>query len=59
MPSSFEKTRKKIQKKRHGSIDALHVLSRDTKRLHAANARDERLDKLAVSRGKREQPTCS
>lgn len=59
MPSSFEKTRKQIQKKRNGSIDALHQLSRDSRRLHKANVRDQRLDKLAASRGKREQPICS
>lgn len=59
MGSTFEKTRKQIQKKRHGSIDALHQFSRDSRRLHKANVRDQKLDKLAASRGKREQPMCS
>lgn len=59
MPSTFEKTRKQIQKKRHGTIDALHQLSRDSRRLHKASVRDQRLNKLATAREKREQPMCS
>lgn len=57
--SSYEKTRKQIQKKRHGNIEALHEFSRDSRRLHRASVRDEKIDKLVASRGKREQPMCS
>ena len=57
--SSYEKTRKHIQKKRHGNIEALHEFSRDSRRLHRASVRDQKIDKLAASRGKREQPMCS
>ncbi|PKS13014.1 hypothetical protein jhhlp_000355 [Lomentospora prolificans] len=56
MPSSFAKTRKQISKKRDGNINTLHENSRDSKRLHRASVRDERLDKLAASRSRREQP---
>ena len=59
MPSSFEKTRKQIQKKRHGAIDGLHQFSRDSRRLHRANVRDQRIEKIAATREKREQPTCA
>lgn len=57
--SSYEKTRKQIQKKRHGNIEALHEFSRDSRRLHRASVRDQKIDKLVSSRGKREQPMCS
>ena len=56
--SSYEKTRKHIQKKRHGNIEALHEFSRDSRRLHRASVRDQKIDKLAANRGKREQPMC-
>lgn len=56
MAKTFEKTRKQIRKKRNGTIDALHAHSRDSKRLHKAQVRDERLEKIAESRRKRDQP---
>lgn len=56
MAKTVEKTRKQIAKKKGGSIDALHEHSRNAKRLHYAQHRDERLDKIARARGKRDQP---
>ncbi|ROV90790.1 hypothetical protein VMCG_09383 [Cytospora schulzeri] len=56
MPKTLEKTRKQISKKRNGTIDALHIYSRDSKRLHKAQVRDERLEKLASVRKKQDQP---
>lgn len=56
MPKSLEKTRKQIAKKRHGAIGALHQFSRDSKRLHKAQVRDDRLEKLAAARKKQDQP---
>lgn len=57
---SFDKTRRAIQKKkRGGKIDALHAFSRDSRRLTEASARDQRLDKLAANRARKEQPICS
>lgn len=56
MPKSLEKTRKQIQKKRNGTIDGLHQFSRDSKRLHKAQVRDDRLEKLAAARKKHDQP---
>lgn len=56
MPKSLEKTRKQIAKKRHGAIGALHQFSRDSKRLHKAQVRDDRLEKLAHARRKQDQP---
>ncbi|KAK3689808.1 translation machinery-associated protein 16 [Podospora appendiculata] len=47
MAKTLEKTRKKIAKKRNGAIEALHQHSRDSKRLHTAQVRDDRLDKVA------------
>lgn len=58
MPSSLQKTRKQIAKKRSGEVNALHARSRDSVRLHKASARDLRLEKLAASRNKKEQPIC-
>lgn len=56
MPSSLQKTRKQIAKKRNGEVNALHAKSRDSFRLHKAAIRDQRLEKLAAARGKKEQP---
>lgn len=56
MPKTLEKTRKHIAKKRNGTIEALHQYSRDSRRLHRASLRDEKLGKLASSRNKKEQP---
>lgn len=56
MPKTLEKTRKRIAKKRNGTIDALHIYSRDSKKLHKAQVRDERLEKLIATRKKHDQP---
>lgn len=56
MPKTLEKTRKQIAKKRNGDIGALHQFSRNSKRLHKAQIRDERLEKLAAARKKQDQP---
>lgn len=56
MPSSLLKTRKHIAKKRKGEVNALHEKFRDSRRLHKASARDQRLEKLSVIRSKKEQP---
>lgn len=56
MPTTLKKTRKIIAKKRGGEVNALHAKSRDSMRLHKAGVRDQRLEKLAAARGKREQP---
>ncbi|KAH9906034.1 translation machinery-associated protein 16 [Xylariomycetidae sp. FL2044] len=55
MPKTVERTRKAIAKKK-GPIDALHQYSRDSKRLHRAQIRDEKLEKIAASRRKADQP---
>ncbi|KYK54798.1 hypothetical protein DCS_06758 [Drechmeria coniospora] len=56
MPTSLQKTRKHIAKKRNGEVNALHEKSRDSMRLHKASMRDLRLQKLSSARNKREQP---
>ncbi|KAK4124600.1 hypothetical protein N657DRAFT_633644 [Parathielavia appendiculata] len=56
MAKTLEKTRKQIAKKRNGTIDALHQKSRDSKRLHRAQVRDDRLEKIAEARRKKDQP---
>lgn len=56
MAKTLEKTRKQIAKKRNGDIGALHQFSRNSKRLHKAQIRDERLEKLAATRKKQDQP---
>ncbi|WYZ34209.1 hypothetical protein EsH8_I_000485 [Colletotrichum jinshuiense] len=56
MPSTLQKARKHIAKKRNGHDLALHEFSRDSKRLHKASIRDQKLEKLASSRNKKEQP---
>ena len=56
MAKTFAKTRKQIAKKRNGVIDGLHQKSRDSRRLHSAQVRDERLAKLADARKKRDKP---
>ncbi|KAH6653208.1 translation machinery-associated protein 16 [Truncatella angustata] len=55
MGTSLEKTRKRIAKKK-GPIDAIHQLSRDSKRLGRAQARDEKLDKVASAKKKMNKP---
>ncbi|KAM5351763.1 hypothetical protein ACJ41O_004486 [Fusarium nematophilum] len=56
MPSTLNKTRKQISKKRNGVVNALHEKSRDSLRLHKAGVRDQRIEKLAAARSKKEQP---
>ncbi|KAK8138031.1 hypothetical protein PG984_001411 [Apiospora sp. TS-2023a] len=53
--TSLEKTRKAIVKKK-GQIDAIHEFSRDSKRLHRAAARDDKLVKVASARRKADRP---
>lgn len=59
MAKTLEKARKAISKKRSGTIDALHQNSRDSKRLHRAQIRDERLEKLASTKRKHDKPLRS
>ncbi|KAF7546429.1 hypothetical protein G7046_g9305 [Stylonectria norvegica] len=56
MPVSMRKTIKAISKKRGGVVNALHVKSRDSMRLHKAAVRDARIETMAVARKKQEQP---
>ncbi|KAK4218454.1 translation machinery-associated protein 16 [Rhypophila decipiens] len=56
MAKTLEKTRKQISKKRNGAITALHANSRDSKRLHKAQVRDDRLEEIARARRKKDQP---
>ncbi|KHE80967.1 hypothetical protein GE21DRAFT_10132 [Neurospora crassa] len=56
MPKTLEKARKAIAKKRGGAIEALHAKSRDSRRLHKAQVRDDRLEKMSEARRKRDQP---
>lgn len=55
MGTSLEKTRKRIAKKK-GPIEAIHQFSRDSKRLGRAQARDEKLEKVAAARKRNDQP---
>lgn len=55
MPKTLERTRKAIAKKK-GAIESLHQYSRDSKRLHRAQVRDEKLEKIAAARRKKDQP---
>ncbi|KAI0007855.1 translation machinery-associated protein 16 [Xylariaceae sp. FL0662B] len=55
MPKTLERTRKAIAKKK-GPIESLHQYSRDSKRLHRAQVRDEKLEKIAATRRKIDQP---
>ncbi|KAK0625351.1 translation machinery-associated protein 16 [Bombardia bombarda] len=56
MANTFEKTRKQIAKKRGGNIEALHQNSRNSKRLHKAQVRDDRLEKIERARKKQDRP---
>lgn len=56
MPNTLQKVRKQISKKRNGDVNALHEKSRNSMRLRKAGVRDQRLEKLATARSKREQP---
>jgi len=53
--TTFDKARKAIAKKK-GPVEALHQYSRDSKRLHKAQVRDIRLEKLAATRRKTDRP---
>lgn len=53
--TTFDKARKAIAKKK-GPVEALHQYSRDSKRLHKAQVRDVRLEKLAATRRKTDRP---
>jgi hypothetical protein len=55
MSKGLEKTRKKISKKK-GNITVLHENSRDSQRLRRAGMRDFKLEKVASSRRKNDQP---
>lgn len=55
MGTSLEKTRKRIAKKK-GPIEAIHQYSRDSKRLGRAQARDEKLGKVAAAKKKSDRP---
>ncbi|KAI2603395.1 translation machinery-associated protein 16 [Hypoxylon fragiforme] len=55
MAKTLERTRKAIAKKK-GPIESLNKFSRDSKRLHRAQVRDEKLEKLASSRKKSDKP---
>lgn len=59
MAKTLEKTRKQIAKKRNGSVEALHGKSRDSKRLHRAQVRDDRLEKIALTRRRQDKPLRS
>lgn len=56
MANTLAKTRKQIAKKRGANNLVLHEKSRNTLRLHKAHVRDQRLEKLASARNKKEQP---
>lgn len=57
MPKNLAKVQKQISKKKNkGATSSLHENSRDAKRLRRAGARSEKLEKLAVERGKASQP---
>lgn len=56
MPTSLQKVKKRISKKRGGVVNALHARSRDSKKLHKAVVRDGRLERLVDARNLREQP---
>ncbi|KAI1816998.1 translation machinery-associated protein 16 [Poronia punctata] len=55
MPKSLERAQKAIAKKK-GTVNALHQYSRDSKRLHRAGVRDERLERIASARKKKDKP---
>ncbi|KAI1260274.1 translation machinery-associated protein 16 [Xylariaceae sp. FL1019] len=55
MPKTLERTRKAIAKKK-GTVEALHQYSRDSKRMHRAQVRDEKLVRITAARKKQDQP---
>jgi len=56
MANTLEKTRKQISKKKGGNMNSLHQNSRDSKRLHKAKIRDDRLEKMASEKKKKDKP---
>jgi translation machinery-associated protein 16 len=56
MAKTLEKMRKQIAKKKGGTLDVLHQNSRNARRLHKAQVRDERLEKIAETRKKQDRP---
>ncbi len=56
MAKTLEKTRKQISKKKGKAIDSLHEKSRNARRLHRAQIRDDRLEKIALTRRKQDKP---
>lgn len=57
MPKSLSKVQKKLSKKK-GNISSLHENSRDAQKLRRAEARSEKLERLAAARAKANQPHC-
>ncbi|KAI9694295.1 MAG: hypothetical protein M1820_009054 [Bogoriella megaspora] len=57
MPSQASKVSKQIKKKKPGKLGALHENSRDAKRLRRANARDDRVNRLATIRARQSEPS--
>ncbi|KAJ9620990.1 translation machinery-associated protein 16 [Taxawa tesnikishii (nom. ined.)] len=55
MPSKFNKVQKQVSKKKGTRINALHENSRDSKRLRAASARDDKIARAAAVREKANQ----
>lgn len=60
MAKTLEKARKVIFKKKGSGIDSLHEKSRNAKKLHRAQIRDDRLEKIARTRRRQDKPlrTC-
>ena len=56
MAKTLEKARKEIAKKKGKTIDSLHEKSRSAKRLHRAQIRDDRLEKMARTRRRQDKP---
>ncbi|KAI9688862.1 MAG: hypothetical protein M1822_001219 [Bathelium mastoideum] len=56
MPSSVAKVTKQINRKKPGKLGALHENSRDAKRLRRANARDDKLNRVAAVRARKAEP---
>ncbi|PQE32406.1 translation machinery-associated 16 protein [Rutstroemia sp. NJR-2017a WRK4] len=56
MPTTLQKVRKQIAKKKGGQLGAMHDGSRNMRRLRAAGGRDDKLSKLAASKKRQNQP---
>jgi translation machinery-associated protein 16 len=55
MAKTLERARKAISKKK-GGLNSIHQFSRDSARLHRAQGRDEKLEKMAAARKKKDKP---